>query len=430
MKNEPPEPAILRKISEPLTRSQIDRARRAVQQFFDQQPQNAKEAAGKLTKLAKESPAESMDRKIYPPSPEMFSVALNLALRREREEFTQSFFHEFGGNTEQLVYAFSLMQMGGPNAQRSFISRSLLPSVCRAMEQAQAGLIRTALQWEKDGLGDMPPIPSHIFDQFGKNVDTRDIDRWRIDLKVQDFLAQRPAGWRDSILNWTNFDMSLLCPNWSLTLEAFEISHLLGKTTEVVVESDAKTMELLAIPIDPNYVLGVIDEIECLLVGQSSKWISRILPDKDFVNFNSILLRYELMRRDRWSHAICMIEAESELPNVNEEDRQYDLVEYLYCLQEAGRETPAITRAVDDMQPVDEVLEIGKYAALRKYDRVQDSLRRLLTSVRYPIVLRGQLRSCPLLQRAMREAPDLRSLLVPGGAKNQSRVRRQVKKRR
>lgn len=316
------EPPVFRKLSEGLSQAQVERVRRSVQRFFDQQPRTAKDLSDKFrdagsVKTAlqlfidqqpkevkalfdKSSLKESLDKlasadshtdveciepKIYPPSKEMLGAALSIFLRRDFEEFQKSLVDEFGGNVNQLNYAYALLQLGNPKLRFGMISRALLPAVCRATEDAQAGLIRTALREEKDALGDMPPIPREIYSEFGMNVEMADIDRWSIDIKVQDFISRGPTGWQMSISDWTGSDISEFCPNWKLIVESFEMARLVVSPADSGISNVSPELaNLLSVPVDSTYVTGIIDEIECFIVAQGSFWLSRLLSDGEMLN--------------------------------------------------------------------------------------------------------------------------------------------------
>jgi hypothetical protein len=126
---------------------------------------------------------------------------------------------------------------------------------------------------------------------------------------------------------------------------------------------------------------------------------------------------------------LCLAEINIRFPDIDEELRQTDLINHLFCLQKCGLDTPATTRTVQEIQPCSPVVEMGKSAVLYEYDRMREAINELLAKDRRAVQMRDLLRTYPLVQRAMHEASEIRRLLIPSGSNNRSRIKRPVKRR-
>ncbi|MFU8875885.1 hypothetical protein [Micromonospora sp. SL4-19] len=322
------------------------------------------------------------------------------------------------------------------------LATSLLSSAIHAFEAYLGALVRTALTVAgPNSLGDLPNLPFDIYQRYGKNVQSNDVERWAIDRRVEDFVRGGYPEWRETFHRWSGFDLDSNGGDWKVIREAIARKKTYERGTggridpEYLKSIDDSQAEGLHpwgdLRTSPKYFRSLADELELASICTGLRWTQHFFPHPNADISLHLERGVELERRGLWRSAMTVFDALLDT-FVHSDHESYGItkINQWLCRQELGLEDDATRRAIDSFKPSNAYIRIGHSALRREWTELVDAVKEYNSQTGGGTDLYWMNRM-PLLARAMRENPSLKialgvapSLGTTGGRRSRKRRRR------
>jgi hypothetical protein len=375
----------------------------------------------------------------YPFATEMILAAVRVHTEELTRELIVTHFEPFAENEIQLQYALFLMRSLDSANATEMLGSALLPALIAHFEEFLAALLRAGLARYPKALGELSDVPYEIVEKYSANAETEDLQRWAIDKKVSSMIADSPTEWQIRIKRWTGIDLADLGADWAMIHEAIQRRHVvvhnagrvdfdyLGRVDPAFL-SGVYVGKLLRC--DRQYMDSVIDELEQFARLLAISWGPRLLKTSPLsVVPDLVEAVMDLERRRQWARGeqLCLLALEN-----GEKDGAHGgiiRINLWYCQQEMGGSAGSLTHEIRDWSPTDDRERLGKAILLRDKKEILDLLRDELETGPNRMLARLMLRGLPMIQRAMSDFPEIRSLLDHASARRSSKKRRRKRNR-
>lgn len=371
-------------------------------------------------------------REIYPVAAEQMFAATAEYLARAEAGILAEIQELYASNEHELAFASRRYTAITQPKLTDFLAESLLNSSVRSFKDFIGGLVRsTLLLAGSKTLGDLPPIPMEIVESYNQNSSTRDVIRWAIDRRVDEYVRSGPHEWRRNFQALCGVDLDDVGGDWNIIREGISRNELLGRggrvdaqyVSELPESSTPFKMDLwVELATDSAYIAQLLTELEAAALCFGIRWAGRFFPDPDVnVDFPvDVVVDFE--SRKRWQHGLSVCDSLLDT-YIHRDHPMYNIVKInkWFCKQEMGQVSGATTEEIRALEPGDVYEEMGKAALLRDWQSLTEAAVRYLE--RYPG--NAWLSGLPLFQRAFAEHPPLRQAFpVSGSGKAQHRSRK------
>lgn len=380
---------------------------------------------------------------VYPFADEIMAAAAESFLGTVYQETLRRFVARYSGNPDKEAYAIQAVHAGPPESAAEFRGRAVLPIAVRAFEKFLAGLVRNEFLSADDPhvIADLPPVPFEVIKAYESNGRAGNLTRWSVDRRVEGFIEDGPDEWLRIFRRWADIDLASLGADWVLVREAVARRALYQRSDaaadirylrEAPPQVRAATKVGQRIVSDRSYLNSVAYALEMTATILAIRWTAALRPFREefYPNFVERILLFE--RAGRWSDAAEIIRVALELYDADADPMSTGMlkINLWYSQQEMGTFDATARHAVEAWDVLDDTyLGIGRALLLRDYRR---ATRLIAEGINGPEALRRKrdLRNGPLVQRGMKEYPELRAVLMDGGRKAAGRQRGQKKVRR
>lgn len=357
-------------------------------------------------------------------------VASNAIFRKVHEEARREHFSKYADEPAKLEYILTKARLGRAGTIEAVLGDALVPLIVSKMEEFLVSLVRTGIMLYPKSLGELPNIPNEVFQRYQSDFSHTDITLWQIEQKADAFIDGPPSEWHNTLLRWTKIDISQLGAEWDMITEMIQRRHaIIHNGGRVDAEYMRKVSENLKYGLRPgsrllsgkNYMLPVLAELETWAVCLALRWGKHFFKESTAYYPFTLDRVVSLEEAGRWTQALAILDTILLKPlPPNLDDVAIAKINRWFCLQELGRENDALRREISDIGTGEEYTELGKHATelgkhalLREYDALAKVLLRF--TERSGAIEKRMFREMPLLQRAMRESPKIRAILLRAG---------------
>ncbi|MEV4660370.1 hypothetical protein AB0J85_00320 [Micromonospora echinofusca] len=374
-------------------------------------------------------PEPSPDSPVYPiASEQLFS-----ALAFHSEEVEASILEEMRSfyEDDDVRYNFALAHyrsLTRPDLTQ-VLATSLLSTAIYGFENYLGALARTALNVAgSESLGDLPDVPFDIVRSYGQNVATNDLERWAIDRRVEDFVRGGYPEWRDTFSRWAKFNIEQTGGNWSTIREAIARNKAYGRGTggridaEYLASLDSEQAAGLTLwgelVTSASYFRSLSDELEVTACCLGLRWTRQFLPNgaADVTFYADRAVRLE--QRELWGHALAVFSTLLDtFVHSDHSDFNVTKINEWLCRRQLGTEDEAMRQAIDRFQITDSYYRLGLMVLKRDWDGFAIAVAEYEVEARNDKSLRDlhDMLNQPIVKRALKERPDLKSLFTSSG---------------
>ncbi|MFC7530609.1 hypothetical protein [Actinoplanes sp. GCM10030250] len=300
------------------------------------------------------------------------------------------------------------------------LAASIFPRAVQQFNSVLGGLARTALTVSgAESLGDLPDIPWAIQKSLGKYPN--DIERWAIDRRVENFVRGGIDEWRDTSLRFAEFDVEDATGSWHIIQEAIARMRLLDRASDGTVDAEYLAD---AGPLAPpeariwgrlktsgDYLSDLLDNIESLALSMALLWSTNFFNDHDSdINF-FIDRAVDLESRGRWTSALGIFQTLRDT-YVHPEHPSFSMtmINIWLCRQQLGTDDDAMRNSIKISQTAEPVEQAGLCALTRDWPGMLAAIEEACEGESASFTA-NWLMQMPLMQRAMKENPQVRRLL-------------------
>lgn len=277
-------------------------------------------------------------------------------------------------------------------------------------------------------------------DRYGKNASTSDLQRWAVDRKVRDFLAEPPPDWLRRILKWSHIDLTKLGADWERICELIQRRHCIvhngGRVDEQYLDRVPENLRRGAylgqqLVSNAEYLEAIYVDLITFAAGVSLRWVIHFFDTSPALYIDLLQRIVQLEEMGRWANASALCEIALSGPAPTTED-DHDTIEMLrvnwwFCQQEMGLERPEARKDIREWTPTDVPLQLARAILLRDMEEVAEIVRRI-ESGPSPFLLKRELERAPLIQRAMQNSPEIARLLARSRSPSPKRSKRKSRR--
>jgi hypothetical protein len=360
----------------------------------------------------------------YPVSQEAIISASGVLLEKICSETMNEHFEKYINEPMKLDYLFTSARLGQAGTIEAVLGDALVPLIVTKMEEFLAALVRIGVSLHPKSLGELPSVPNEIVQEYRSEFSHVDMRLWQIDQKVNTFIKGSPSEWQESLLKWTKIDISYLGVDWAMITEMIQRRHVIihnggrvdAEYMRKVSDSLKYGLQLGSSLISSQaYMSSVLTELETWAICLNLRWGKHFFKENNayYPFIADRVIRLE--GAGRWSQALAVVDNFLLAPLPTDQgDVGIMKINRWFCLQELGRDNDALRREIIDIGEDEQYSKLGKYALLRQYNELARAIQQSAEG-QDAVIDKKALREMPLFQRAMRESPQIKSLLRVGG---------------